>query len=174
MNEAERICGCRPWDYPRPLKKHPSESDSRICDFYGSSCFNSIIENGLAQSCHTTCLSGCNETIYTISMEKEGLDENKICNPQSDFHEYDLDLVDIAIQRHITSGTTNAADSMLRRFQEATVQSKNTSTFAQSYCKQKMMYDVAVVDVVINTPTVLRYVQNRRVTVADKLANFGR
>ena len=43
-------CGCAPWDYPMPNEK-PGKVATPICDFYGSSCFNSYIENGLAENC---------------------------------------------------------------------------------------------------------------------------
>ena len=72
MEEAEKLCGCRPWDYPTTVNQSKVRA-SRICDFYGNSCFNSVLENGLAQICQTMCVAGCNELKYTISMEKESI-----------------------------------------------------------------------------------------------------
>ena len=164
MEEAEKICGCRPWDYP---------SAQTICDFYGSSCFNSVIENGLAQVCQKKCIPGCNEIKYTISMEKEILDENKICDRQPHLHKYDMSLFDVTLERYIMNDTRSRGDG-IKRFQEAIMKAKNSSALDIEYWKQKMRYDIAIVNVVINTPTVVKFVQNKRVTIADQLANFGK
>ena len=44
MKIAESFCGCRPWDYPNPTDESKSTGPP-ICDYYGNSCFNSILAN---------------------------------------------------------------------------------------------------------------------------------
>ena len=69
-------CSCVPWDYPMPKQKQ-AKADHPICDFYGSSCFNSYIENGLAENCKKECVPGCNEIKYTSYKEEQNIERNK-------------------------------------------------------------------------------------------------
>ena len=39
--------------------------DVKICDFFGNSCFNSFLDNGLAKECKEKCDGSCNEIKYT-------------------------------------------------------------------------------------------------------------
>ena len=41
MSMIEKECGCRPWDFPNRAKT--GQKPPRICDFFGSSCFNTFI-----------------------------------------------------------------------------------------------------------------------------------
>ena len=57
MDIAEKVCGCRPWDYPSNGQSNESlaESKGRICDFFGSSCFNKILAKNMEEKCKNRC-----------------------------------------------------------------------------------------------------------------------
>ena len=48
---------------------------------------------------------------------------------------------------------------------------KTTSKFDQ--CKTRVRKDMAVINIVVNNPTVLKLIQANRVSFSDKVANFG-
>ena len=140
------------------------------------------MKNGLGQVCRKKCIAGCNEIQYTISVEKYILDDNKICNRKANNRKYELNLFDTTLENYIMS-SANMQEAGIRRYQAllylnqtqpAKDPRKNKEKFDTEYCKRKIRDDIAMVDVVINTPTIIRYVQNKRVSLADRLANFGK
>lgn len=164
-------CDCIPWDYPISYELEMLRSIS-LCDFYGNSCFNSYIENGLAVNCTYECDSGCNEVKYTTSTEKEAINWKDICSYSSNATEKELDLFGIETADYLKN-TFHAGRSGIIRFQEALLKSKNTTTFLQEYCERKFKNDIAIVEVVMDSPTVIKYIQRYKATETDKLANFG-
>lgn len=83
MDEAEKLCSCRPWDYPTPNKINDStvREQTRICDFYGHSCFNKILQENIDSPCHVKCVPNCHEISYSISIDTQPIDpEKRICN----------------------------------------------------------------------------------------------
>ena len=165
---AMEHCGCVPWDYPIPAQKQ-GKTDHPICDFYGSSCFNSYIENGLAESCKTECVPGCNEIKYTVYKEEKQIHKRKICSYNPDHTQIYLDLFEMEIFKYIS----NSAQSSIKRFQEALVYSNDTKTYFYRFCVEKLKYDIAIVDVIMDSPTAMKFIQTLKVTLTDKLANFG-
>ena len=51
---------------------------------------------------------------------------------------------------------------------------KDRKAFSNYYCKEKLRNDIAMVEVVMESPTVIRYIQNYKASTTDKLANFGK
>ena len=49
----------------------------------------------------------------------------------------------------------------------------NESLTKIEYCKGKVTMDIAIVNVIVNSPSLLKLVQDVRVTFSDMLANFG-
>lgn len=83
MDEAEKQCACRPWDYPTPnhINDSTTREPTKICDFPGNSCFNKILQENIESACHEKCVPNCHEISYSISMDKEPIDpENRICS----------------------------------------------------------------------------------------------
>ena len=64
-------------------------------------------------------------------------------------------------------------DRFVRLFQDALL-NPNQTTKQEKFCIEKVNMDIAVVKVIINSPTVLKLVQNVRVRFVEKLANFGK
>ena len=162
-------CGCVPWDYPVPDQNQDEKHETPICDFYGSSCFNSYIENGLAEGCKKDCVAGCNEIKYSVSTREDRIDWEKLCSYDPADTETHLDLFEMELVKHIRNSTKTS----IMTFQEALVNSNNTKAFLYRYCVEKLMYDIAIVEVVMDSPTVMKYIQDLKVTITDKLANFG-
>ena len=173
ISKAQHQCGCIPWDYP-PINKNDSYGKShRLCGFYGNSCFNSFLKNGLGNECKTQCNSSCNEVKYTMSVEKEPLDGEKICSYDDEYSDSELSIMELAARKHIRNGTYSAREAVIR-FQEALTKSNGRTEFLYKYCQNKVKYDMALVDIIMDSPTVLKYVQNVKVTFTDKLANLGK
>ena len=172
------ICSCVPWDYPKPYVANVTDN-VMICDYYGNSCFNGYIENysenGLAEECHKECYQGCNEIHYSTATEKEAIDWNKICAKVT-HQDYDgnLDTFELETASYIRNLTTHAEDTKVFRFQEALLESDDMNSLRLEYCKQKLTFDIAMVEVIMDSPTFIKYIQTIKATTADKLANFGR
>ena len=163
-----QYCHCIPWDYPTSYEDY----DIRICDFYGNSCFNSYIENGMAVDCQKKCDPGCNEIKYTTFTEKEPIKWNDICSHKASDTDKELDLFGIETAEYL-NGTFHSGRSGITRFQEALLNSENSTTFRHKYCETKLKNDIALVEVLMDSPTVIKYIQRYKATETDKLANFG-
>ena len=167
-----RHCDCIPWDYPMSYQE--VLRSIRICDFYGNSCFNSYIENGMAVDCQNKCDPGCNEVKFTTSTEKEPIKWEDICTHNSDDteNEKELDLFGIETSDYLKKSFYSGR-SGINRFQQAEMNFENNTIFLKDYCEKKLKNDIAIVEVVMDSPTVIKYIQRYKATETDKLANFG-
>ena len=168
LKHASEFCNCAPWDYPVP-----DDFKWPICDFYGSSCFTSYIENGLAEQCRKECLPGCNEVKYTISAEKESIDWEHFCSYDPKARKNTIDLFDIEASKLVKNPSFASSEAILQ-YQQVLLNITDTNSFKSRYCKEKFLFDIAVVEVIMDSPTVIKYIQHQRVTITDKLANFGK
>ena len=166
-------CQCIPWDYPVPQDADNKSARVSICDFFGSSCFNSYIENGMAPWCQKQCDPGCNEVKFTTVTRQEQIKWKSICSYNSTDTENILDLFQIKTYEYLFN-TTYAGKGGILRFQEALRNAKNSTAFLYEYCKEKLTYDIAMVEVVMDSPTVIKYIQNYKASATDKMANFGK
>ena len=170
--EAMSYCNCVPWDYPIPDAISAS-NEITICDFYGNSCFNSYIQNGMAANCHNRCDTGCNEIKFYITTEKEPIKWQDICDYDPRDTDQELDLFERETFEFLFN-TTYSGRSGVVRFQEALLKSEDTKSFAKMYCEKKLKSDIAMVEVVMDSPTFIKYIQTHKATTTDKLANFGK
>ena len=135
------------------------------------------------EKCRRNCSSDCEEVKYSLSVDRSPLEsEDYIClNPKT------RDKTNKNVQNSIWSNIfgetiddnqvswfqlTNA-DRMIRIVQDALV-NPNKTTDQIDYCNKKVASDIAVIEVIINSPTVLRLVQSLKVSFVEKLANFGK
>ena len=168
---AMRHCDCIPWDYPT-LPKSNLTNSPRICDFYGKSCFNSYIENDLPERCKQNCVPGCNEIKYTFTAEREAIKSENICTYDPRDYENQLDLLDIETSIYLRNASD--ATSGIMRFKEALAGIKDSESFKIEHCIKRLMYDVAMVEVVMESPTVTKYIQREKDSITDKIGNFGK
>ena len=166
-------CQCIPWDYPMPYGTSNKSNRIDICDFLGSSCFNSYIENGMAYWCQNNCDPGCNEIKFTTTTEREKINWNSICAYDPNDTRNILSLFDVQAFEYLFNTTYNGRDGIIR-FQEAELGAKNRSSLLNHYCREKLMHDVAIIEVVMDSPTMIKYIQNHKASMTDKLANFGK
>ena len=190
LDEAEKLCTCRPWDYPRPQKLPSNDTERPICDFFSSSCFHSAMKYEYVEKlCFDKCPSNCNEVKYTISSERVPLNPNQeICvDPRERDKSSSSKTIHASIWDHIfglphyTHSTTSInkhrwykdtpAQRLVKTFQDVMLNQTQTKA---NYCTGKVMNDLAIVNVIVNSPTVLKLVQDVRVTFTDKLANIGK
>ena len=190
LGEAEKRCACRPWDYPRPIKVSSNDTERPICDFFSSSCFHSAMKDEKVEKrCFDTCPSNCNEVKYTISSERVPLDPTKeICVESIERDETRSSKTihasvwdHIFGESHYIHSSSNLykyrwyketpTQKLVRMFQGVMLNQTQTNV---NYCTEKVMADIAIVNIVVNSPTVLKLVQDVRVTFTDKLANFGK
>ena len=187
LDYAENLCGCRPWDYPRSQKQSKNDKEQPICDFFSSSCFRSAMKHeNMQHICFETCPSSCNAVQYTISTERVPLDANRtIC--ADPMHQKVTDSendIGNAIWNHIFGLPVypnrkyrwfkkTPIRQLIRMFPDIMLNRTHTQTDAE-YCTEKVLNDIAVVNVIVNSRNVVKMVQNLRVTFTDKLANFGK
>ena len=184
MDLAQDTCGCRPWDYPREDKSTRKQNSNRVCDFFGSSCFNKMMKKEYTEEqCRKKCTADCMEIKYSLSVDQSPLDSQEyICiNPKNKdaTTEYSIqnsiwrNMFGDEIEGNKVSWfqTTNT-DRIIRTAQDAiTITNKTMSQ--TDFCIKKVIADIAVVEVVINSPTVLRLIQGVKVSFVEKMANFG-
>ena len=172
IKEAMFKCQCIPWDYPVPQDAYNKSVRISICDFFGSSCFNSYIENGMASDCQKQCYSGCNEVKYTTITREEQISWKSICSYDPADTKNILDMFEIETFEYLFN-TTYAGKNGIIRFQEAVVDAYDTKSFMYEYCKEKLMNDIAIVEVVMDSSTVIKYIQTIKTSWTDKISSFG-
>ena len=165
-------CRCIPWDYPFSDQALNKSKQIGICDYLGSSCFNSFLENGMASSCQEKCDPGCNEIKYTTTLREEQINWQSICAYDPEDTTNILDLFEIKTFEYLFN-STEAGKNGVFHFQKALVGANDTNSFMYEYCKEKLMNDIAIVEVVMESPTVMKYIQGYKASSTDKMANFG-
>ena len=166
-------CRCIPWDYPFSDQSLNNSKQIGICDYFGSSCFNSYLENGMASSCQEKCENpGCNEIKYTTTLREEPINWKSICAYDPEKTTNILDLFEIETFQYLFNAT-DAGKKGVVHVQETLVDANDTKSFMYEYCKEKLMNDIAIVEVFMESPTAMKYIQNYKASTTDKMANFG-
>lgn len=166
-----RYCNCIPWDYPTPANINDT-NDGMICDFYGKSCFNSYIENGFAENCTEKCLEGCNEVIFSLTTDREPIHPGDICNYDPNDDHNDLSAFEIKTASYIRNSSYSKNQGVIR-FIQALAGKRNSTSFMLEYCTKRVRYDIAIVNVVMESPTVIKYRQVFAASYKDKIGIFG-
>jgi len=192
MEFAERICGCRPWDYPTSTQVNNTQTknEGRICDFFGNSCFNKILREKSAPKCETKCVSDCNKITYSMDISEKPLDpKKKIC---SSFAE-PLTNLELRMKRYIQSlfnissvsaervanipperGLLTLVKDVLMK-DGVTYYSNETQHFSfERDCVRKLESDIAVVVVSIDSPIFSRVTKRVRATWVNKISAIGK
>ena len=112
---------------------------------------------------------------YTIVIEKETLDAEKICSggEQITQSKLELDFFEIEALRYVYNGTYEGK-SAVAKFQQVLLESNNRNLLETRRCRDKFKYDIALIEVVMDTETAIQYIQTVKFTLTDKLANFGK
>ena len=119
------------------------------------------------------CWPGCNEVKYMISAEKELIDWNKFCSYDPKARKNTIDLFDIEASK-LVRNPIFASSEAISQFQQVLLNVSEADSFKSRYCKEKFLFDIAMVDVIVDSPTVIKYNKHQRVTITDKLANLGK
>ena len=119
------------------------------------------------------CVGSCNEVKYTVSIENEALDWKKMCLYEHQPGNSEFELFEVKAIEHVRN-TTYLQKAGIIKFQEALVKSNDTKEFLYKYCIDKFRYDIALVDVIMDSKTAVKYVQALKVHFSDKIANFGK
>ena len=193
MTLAEEICGCRPWDYPNVENNLASqlEMDTRICDFFGNSCFDQILRQDHAPKCDEKCIPDCNQISYSIDISKDFLDpKNRICgihvnrkmNLESIIRDYihslmqrnDDTLIKNKFYANPESFLMNKLKAILSSENDTALEHENLGHYFEKDCRDKLDNDIAVVVVSIDSPTFSRITKSKKATTHDKLAYLGK
>ena len=181
---AENICGCRPWDYPQATEhKDTAEEKKRICDFFGNTCFNMILENNKADSCEKKCVPDCDEVSYAITINVYPINDATICDVNND----PTTLLEFQMRQHIMSLYSRDPDwtknnyisnyspdqRLINLIQDVLTNNSETERFKND-CKAKLNSDIAAVDVSIVSPKYSSINKSVKATWFDKLAVFGK
>jgi hypothetical protein len=193
MVMAEKTCGCRPWDYPTPGHHNTTSTESqfRICDYFGTTCFNMVLEGNFDSKCLEKCVPNCDEINYSISIDKEPIDPGKrICS----YNREPINALELEIKKHVLtqfvenhtyvnvngSIASEPPEMRMMNLLKEILSNSNDSYYLddkKAYerdCVAKLNSDVAAVIVSIDSPTFTRMVKSSKVSFFDKLAILGR
>ena len=135
------------------------------------------------EQCRKKCPSDCNEIKYSLSVDQSPLQSQEyVCvSPKTkDGTEQTFqksiwyNMFGEPIQGNEVSWfKLTDTDRIVRIVQDA-LSNPNKTTAQEEFCTKKVTSDIAVVDIIINSPTVLRFIQGVKVSFVEKLANFGK
>ena len=84
-----------------------------------------------------------------------------------------LALFDIEAANFVRNPSSLSSEA-LSQFQLILLYVTDADSFNRRFCKEKFQFDIAMVEVIMDSPTVIKYIQTLRVSITDKLANFGK
>ena len=193
LKVAEEVCGCRPWDYPIAHQTNDKLNikESRICDFFGSSCFNDILRRTIEDECKIHCVPECNKIDLKLDINEKPLEKNRIClhkdKPftnlelhikkyiESQFsHENGLIASTKLIDINPEQRTMNLIKDILIKRNENESYYNNAKEASEKDCLGKLRSDIAVVIVSIDSPTYTKATKSMKVTWFDQLAVMGK
>ena len=96
-----------------------------------------------------------------------------MCSYDSKARKNTLELFDIEAA-NLVRNPSSASSEAISQFQQVLLNVTDAHAFKMRYCKEKFLYDIAMVEVIMESPTVIKYIQTQRVSITDKLANFGK
>jgi hypothetical protein len=192
MKFAETICGCRPWDYPLSSKENETNQESpiKICDYFGSSCFNMKLEDNRASQCNKKCVPGCEEISYRFIINEKPIDPNNgICN----YHGRPETILELQIKSHILSQFSETNQYADINYVSSTpperrtinlmrdiLSNTNVSYFSDAEhafemdCQEKIKSDIAAVIVTMSSPKFTRMIRTPKATIFEKISAFGK
>ena len=194
MKLMEKMCGCRPWDYPTDLNRSETsekEDPRRICDYFGNICFHAMMQTDSGEKeCLAKGYPDCNSVQHSFSIEKTHFEVESVCqithkarnyyDPKAQDRQNSIRDFDEMLESHVAGFPQSPPKwgkiypiTRLERIAQNLMQFKNRSMFNTETCKKRIMNDIAVVNIVVNNPTVLRFIQTNRVSLSDKIASFG-
>lgn len=193
MEEAERICDCRPWDYPTANHDDSPKAKNRtkLCDFYGTTCFNMVLQENVESTCHEKCVPNCDEISYSFIVSQEPIDpEKRICSyfghPSNDLEQEIKKYMMSQLVHGNPYGNNSdyiAASPPEKRILNLIRGILSKSEFShyidekiafEKDCEAKIKSDIAVVIVSIDSPKFTRMIKSAKVSFFDKLAILGR
>ena len=194
MKFAENICGCRPWDYPTSDQENKTSipHQLRMCDFYGSSCFNRALRQNMKSKCDRKCVPNCKEIDYSVAIEVEPIDPEKTICSYLDASK-SITTMEFQIKKYVHAlfseqnwyGEVDyVSDSpperrMLNLLTDILLNANESyhsdeKKVFESDCTTKLNSDIAAVIVNIGSPTFSRNIRSLKVSEFDKLATLGK
>ena len=101
------------------------------------------------------------------------IDWNKLCSYDPKARKNTLDMFDIEAAK-LVKNPSSASSEAISQFQQVLLNVTDAHSFEMRFCKEKFQFDIAMVEVIMESPTVIKYIQTLRVSITDKLANFGK
>ena len=74
----------------------------------------------------------------------------------------------------LVKNPSSASSEAISQFQQFLLNVTDAHSFKMRFCKERFQSDIAMVEVIMESPTVIKYIQTLRVSITDKLANFGK
>ena len=188
MKFAEKACGCRPWDYPDVQSQNDTQfgMDSKLCDFFGSSCFDNILRQDFASGCERNCVPECNKVSYSIDISERPLDpEDRICGAHTAAYTHMesiiKDYVFSRLQRNAGSNSENTYRTspelfLMNKLKDILINDNSTTSGNIPLtldCRRKLKNDIGVVVINIDSPTFSRTTKSQKATTLDKFAYLG-
>ncbi len=155
-----------------------------MCNLKGHMCLWRLFkEDNHEQNC--SCYPDCTRTTFDITIVKEPIKAEEECSdnyPLSDYtHNYLVNYINfhnpcnrLNMVKLLQTEVYNLEFWNLYNYIQPKT-SKNSTKVPEngSQCQQRISEDFAIVDVVINSPFVMRLNQDVRVSIADKISSIG-
>ena len=111
-----------------------------------------------------------------MTTEREAIPSDNICTYDPNDYENELDLFEIETSTYVRNAATKDTNETngIMRFKEALAETKDSESFKLEHCTKRLMYDIAMVEVVMDSPTVIKYIQGRKASITDKIGSLGK
>ena len=100
------------------------------------------------------------------------MDWIKLCSYGDKPRSLKLEPFELNLLEYIRN-TTHLEKPGVDHFKQALLELNDTREFRYQYCRNKIRFDLSIIDIVMDSPKTKRYVQTLRVNLSDKLANLG-
>lgn len=163
---AFETCGCVPWNF-----LHWEGTENKTCDRIGSSCFEWALwtrKDKETNSCD--CLPDCNSVEMTISQRQLPLAPEELCNKKSHLYSYLQRTMASRFNKFVEAYNLFTKGLLIGEgpFAEGSLIRKRNA-----YCKTLIQKDIARVKVTWESGRFARYRQNVKVSMTERIANFG-
>ena len=159
IRQGAEACRCVPWNYPSPIG-----NVSRVCDLFGTVCFEGIMQAQALLARCKHCLNDCTSTSYGYTIHESPIRHETKC-------EF---MTDIAYLTYAKRG--KYYPEFLRNLNN--LQGRPGMTFEgdqwwREMCLRHGKEDISIIRVMVTTGTYTRIIKSQKATFGDKIGNLG-
>jgi hypothetical protein len=158
--QAADFCKCYPWKYPMP------GNISEMCDHLGNICFKNMLSQQ-TRILNCTCKPDCSMVSYDYFIIQEDLNPNVECKKI----EENKSLLEYLKNYQTDQHMIKFWDILYPALGKTKIE--NISFEDRMNCSNRIISDIAIVEIYFSTAFVTKMKKDVRTTFADKLSNIG-